>query len=123
MEGGGAPPSLSPGAAMRSVSVALLAAVSLSAAQDTQTLTGVITDEVCAGVGHAQMRMGPTDAECTRACVLSHGAAYVLEDGKTIYKLSDQKAPDALAGQKVAVVGTLDARNMTIQVQSIRAAD
>lgn len=108
---------------MRHVPVALLAVISLSAAQATQTFTGTITDDVCAGVGHAQMRMGPTDAECTRACVLSHGAAYVLEDGKTIYALSDQTAPGALAGQNVAVVGTLDARSMTIQVQSIKPAD
>jgi hypothetical protein len=117
------PPSPSPRTVLTRVPVALLALVSLSASQAAQTFTGTITDDVCAGVGHAQMRMGPTDAECTRACVLSHAAAFVLENGKTIYTLSDQRAPDALAGQKVAVVGVLDARTMTIQVQSMTAAD
>ncbi len=96
-----------------------LATLSLSAAQGVQTFTGIIVDDMCAGVGHAPMRMGPTDAECTRACVLSHGAAYVLEAGKDVYALSDQKAPAEFAAQRVRVVGTLDARTRTIRVESI----
>ena len=77
---------------------------------------------MCAGVGHASMRMGPTDADCTIACVESHGAAYVLEDGKNIYTLSDQKAAQKFAGKKVQVTGTLDAKTKTLHVDSIRAA-
>jgi uncharacterized protein DUF5818 len=100
----------------------LLAASVLSAPPAQQTFSGTITDEMCATAGHAQMRMGPTDAECTRACVAAHGAAYVLHDGKNVYVLSDQRAPEKFAGQKVTVVGTLDAKTQTIQVQSIAAA-
>jgi len=99
----------------------LLAAASLSAAPGTQTFTGTITDNMCAKSGHAQMRMGPTDAECTVACVDAHGATYVLDAGKNVYALSDQRTPEKLAGQKVTVVGTLDAKTKTIQVDSIRA--
>src|SRR5690242_4804863 len=95
----------------------------LTAAAATQTFTGTIIDGMCANTGHAAMRMGPTDAECTAACVSAHGAAYVLQDGKTIYKLSDQQAPVKFAGRKAKVVGTLDAKTGTIAVTSIAAAD
>ena len=100
----------------------LLALASLSAGQSAQTFTGVINDDMCAGVGHERMRMGPTDAECVTACVMYHDSKYVLEDGKTVYALSDQRMPAAFAAQKVAVVGTLDAKTRTIQVKSITAA-
>jgi peroxiredoxin len=102
------------------VSALVIAAV--SAAQGKQTFTGVITDDMCTRGGHAQMRMGPTDAECTKICVMVHDAAYVLEDGENIYTLSDQKTPEAFAGQKVNVIGTLDAKTRTIHVDSISAA-
>ena len=92
------------------------------AAQSPRTFVGTITDDMCAKDGHAIMRMGPTDAECTKACVSAHGAEYVLADGKNVYTLSDQKTPETFAGQRVRVAGTLDARTMTIQVQSISAA-
>jgi len=110
---------------MKPLLAAFLVVASASAAQNTrktQTFTGVITDEMCAGVGHAAMRMGPTDAECARLCVTSHGAMWVLEAGKDIYTLSDQQTPDRFAAQKVTVVGTLDAKTKTITVQSIAAA-
>jgi len=105
---------------MKPLMLSLFAAAALSAAPGPQTFTGTITDNMCAKGGHAQMRMGPTDAECTTACVGAHGATYVIDDGKNVYSLSDQKTPEKLAGQKVRVVGTLDAKTMTIQVDSIR---
>ena len=107
---------------MKSILAILLAATALSAAPPAQTFTGVITDDMCALAGHASMRMGPTDADCVRACVASHGASYVLLDGKNVYVLSDQKLPDQWAGQKVKVAGTLDAKTKTIRVNSIAAA-
>jgi hypothetical protein len=100
----------------------LLAVAVLAAAPATQTFTGTITDNMCARGGHSQMRMGPTDAECTVACVGAHGAMYVLFDGKDVYTLSDQRTPEKFAAQKVKVVGTLDAKTRTIQVESITAA-
>jgi hypothetical protein len=100
----------------------LLATAVLSAAPGKQMFTGTITDSVCASADHVQMRMGPTDAECTVACVSAHGAMYVLFDGKEDYTLSDQVTPEKFAAQKVTVMGTLDARTKTIQVDSITAA-
>ncbi len=68
------------------------------------------------------MRMGPTDAECTIACINEHGAVYVLYDGKDVYTLSDQQTPEKFAGKKVTVTGTLDAKAKVIHVDSINAA-
>jgi hypothetical protein len=106
----------------RTLVVGLLSVTGLSAAQSAQTFTGTITDDLCAKAGHASMRMGPTDADCTRACIVSHGAQYVLFDGKDAYILSDQQAPEKFAAQKVTVVGTLDTKTKTIKVQSMSAA-
>jgi hypothetical protein len=103
--------------------VGLLVVAALPAAQGRQTFTGIITDDVCARDGHARMRMGPTDAECTRVCVMVHDASYVLDDGKNVYTLSDQKTPEGFAAQKVRVAGTLDAKTRTILVDSITAAN
>ena len=104
------------------LTLAVLTGLSAAPAADApRTFNGVITDDMCARGGHAQMRMGPTDAECTRACVNIHGAAYVLFDGKNVYGLSDQQSPDRFAGQSVRVTGTLDSKTKTIRVQNIAA--
>jgi hypothetical protein len=102
----------------------LIAAViaALEAAPAKQKFTGTITDSMCSQADHSQMKMGPTDADCTKACVDIHGAMYVLYDGKQAYTLSDQKTPANFAGKKVTVTGTLDAKTKTIQVDSIAAA-
>ena len=94
----------------------------LSTASAQQTFTGIITDDMCADRGHQHMKMGANDAECTKACIAAHGAKYVLLDGKTIYRLSDQDRPEAFAAQRVRVVGKLDAKAGLITVESISAA-
>ena len=107
---------------MKKLLIVAAATASLSLGQARQTFTGTITDDMCGAKGHAQMRMGPTDGDCTVACVLAHGAHYALTDGSSLYLLSDQKTPEKFAGQKVNVVGTLDAKTMTITVESIAGA-
>jgi hypothetical protein len=107
---------------MKTAIVILLAIVALPAAPDTRIFTGTISDDMCDKADHSQMRMGPTDAECARACISGHDAKYVLYDGKDVYQLSDQKTPERFAGQKVRVAGTLDEQTKTIQVESITAA-
>jgi hypothetical protein len=102
--------------------LSLLAIAVLSAAPGKQTFTGTITDSMCTTADHSQMKMGPTDADCTKACVSIHGATYVLYDGKNVYELSDQKTPEKFAAKKVTVTGTLDAKTKTIKVDSITAA-
>jgi hypothetical protein len=63
--------------------------------------------------------MGPTDADCTTACVNAHDATYVLYDGRDVYALSDQRTPENFAGQRVKVVGTLNVKTKTIEVDSM----
>ncbi|HVG55942.1 MAG TPA: hypothetical protein VM846_15995 [Vicinamibacterales bacterium] len=107
---------------MKPVMFCLLLVVAVSAAQEKQTFTGIITDDMCPLANHSRMQMGPTDAECTKACIAAHGAVYVLYDGTSAYVLSDQKAPEKFAAQRVRVVGALDPKTKTIRVDSIAAA-
>jgi hypothetical protein len=102
--------------------LSVLFVAALSAAPAQQKFTGVITDDMCAKGDHSKMQMGPNDAECTKACVALHGAAYVLYDGKSEYVLSDQKLPEKFAGQRVTVSGSLDAKTKTIKVDTIAKA-
>jgi len=102
--------------------LALLVVAVMEPAQSKQTFTGSITDSMCAAGDHSRMRMGPTDAECTIACVDAHGATFVLHDGKNVFALSDQKTAEKLAGKKVTVTGTLNVDTRTIRVDSMTAA-
>jgi hypothetical protein len=97
----------------------LLVAAALAAAPAKQTFTGIITDDNCPKADHSIMRMGPTDAECAMACLDAHGARYGLYDGNDFYTLSDQRTPEKFIGIKVKVIGTLDTKSKTIQVDSI----
>lgn len=100
--------------------IPILCILVLSAAPVRRTLTGVITDAMCPTGDHSHMKMGPTDGECTAACVMEHGALYVLYDGKTAWTLSDQTAPEKFAGKKVTVTGKADDSAKSIQVESIK---
>ena len=97
----------------------LLIATALAAAPARQTFTGIVTDDNCPKADHSRMRMGPTDAECAKACIDAHGAVYGLYDGKSFFTLSDQKTAEKFVAKKVKVTGTLDAKTKTIQVESI----
>ena len=108
---------------MLSLLIAAAPWAAIAPAQGTQKFTGTITDSMCPAGNHSQMRMGPTNAECTIACNDAHGAAYILYVGKETYALSDQKTPQKFAGQKVTVTGKLDAKTRTIQVSSITASN
>ena len=104
---------------MKHLTLSLLAVSTLVASPAKQTFTGIITDDNCPNGDHSRMRMGPTDVECARACIEAHGAQYGLYDGSVFYTLSDQRASEKLVTKKVRVVGTLDAKTQTIQVDSI----
>ena len=106
---------------MKSLIAGLLTLAALQPAPPARSFTGTISDSMCAN-DHASMRMGPTDGECTKACIDEHGATYVLVVGKDVYALSDRRAPATFAGNKVTVRGTLDAKTKTIKVDSITAA-
>ena len=107
---------------MKTQALLILSMAALAAAPGKQAFTGVITDSMCARANHSQMQMGPTDAECTIACIREHGSEYVLFDGTHAYTLSDQKTPEKFAAKKVTVVGTLDDKTHSIRVESIALA-
>lgn len=100
--------------------LALVAGVVMAA---TQTLTGVVTDDMCAtnGVNKHTMMPGKPDSECVRECVKA-GAKYALftSDKKVYILKGDAKKFDPLAAQKVTVTG--DVSGNTITVTSISAA-
>jgi hypothetical protein len=107
---------------MKPLFFSLLLIAVLAAAPGKRKFTGIVTDSMCPTADHSRMRMGDTDAECTIACINSHGAQYVLYDGKEVYTLSDQQTPEKFAAKKVSVTGTLDSKTKTIQVASTIAA-
>lgn len=102
------------------LAVFLCASLSLAVPKKAgpKTFLGNISDSMC-GLKH--MMPGESDKDCTLECVKA-GSKYVLADpaaGK-VYQLSDQKKPEAFAGQKVKVTGTL--KGDAITVTSIAAA-
>ena len=103
--------------------ISVLLVTVAAGAPAARTITGTITDSMCATADHSHMQMGPTSAECTKACVEEHDAAFVLFDGKTVYTLSDQRLPAKFAGRKVAVTGIVDAKAHTIRVESIKSSN
>jgi hypothetical protein len=96
--------------------VIMATALSLSAAAQTQTFTGVITDTMC-GADHKAMHVTP-ESKCVRECVKAGSKYALLANGK-VYVLSDQQTPDKYAAQRVRVTGTLNAKTNTIAVESI----
>lgn len=103
---------------MRRRIILLAAAIaSTVAAADEQTFTGTITDTMC-GKSHG-MVAGQPDEKCIATCVKGSSSQYALFDGRTVLKLSDQKAPAKYAAQRVKVTGTLNEKTQTIKVNSI----
>lgn len=83
-----------------------------------ETFSGVITDTMC-GKSH-NMIPGQPDEKCIAACVKG-SSQYALYDGKTVFKLSDQKTPAKFAAKRVKVTGTLNEKTHTIKMLSIEA--
>ena len=102
---------------MKLFSFALLTATTLLAGNSSQTFTGIVTDSMCLK-DHAMMHMSP-DSKCVRECAKTNPVKYVLYDGKTVYKLSDQQTPAEFAAKKVKVSGTLFPKTGIIQVDKI----
>ena len=94
------------------------------AAPKQQTFKGEIMDSQCSKMGSHDMMMKKegikTAKECTLGCV-KMGGKFVLFNAtdKTVYALDDQTKPEAFAGAKVKVKGTLDKASNTIHVTEI----
>ena len=107
---------------MNKVVLAIFSLASVAiAAEAPKTYAGTITDSMCV-MNHKMMKISP-DSKCVRECVKnSKEVKYVLHDGKTTYRLSDQKTPEQFAAQKVKVTGKLYAKTGIIAVEKIEAA-
>lgn len=98
-----------------STSLVLMSSIAAAA---PQTLTGVVTDDMC-NKQHTMMP-GKPDSECVRACVKA-GSQYALVVGEKVFVLKgDAKQLDQLAGKKVKVSG--DVSGTTLTVSSIAEA-
>lgn len=97
----------------------LALAVLLGGQPKSQTFTGMITDTMC-GKNHAHMGVSP-DEKCVRECVRASKGKfkYALWDGKKMYVLSDQQAPEKFAAKQVKVTGTLYERTGIIKVDKM----
>jgi len=96
----------------------LLTAVSAFAAPP-QTVTGVITDTMC-GKTHG-MAAGQPDDKCIAMCVKGSSSQYALNDGKEIWKLSDQKKSGKFAAQRVKITGSVNEKTKTIKVDAVES--
>ena len=102
---------------MKLILFAVVFAGALTAANETQTFTGVITDTMC-GKSHG-MVPGQPDDKCIAMCIKGSSSQYALYDGKQVLKLTDQKTPAKYAALRVKVTGTLNEKTKTIKVNSI----
>lgn len=88
-----------------------------------KTFTGQITDSQCAQMGgHGILNPLRAAKDCTIDCV-RFGGKYVLYDPavQLAYGLDDQRKPEAFAGNRVEIVGTLDRMTNTIHVLFIHS--
>jgi hypothetical protein len=98
------------------IAIAVFFSSSAAVAAET-TLTGVISDTMCAmghesNIEHARENSGRTmtNQECTVGCVMRRGQQYVLvANGKT-YRIENQDHASlaTFAAQTVKMTGTLD---------------
>ena len=87
-----------------------------------KTFRGEIMDSQCVEIGSHQLlnTTVKTAKNCTIKCV-QLGGKYVLYDAsmRMPYGLDDQRKPEAFAGEKVEVIGTLDNATHMIHVIDI----
>jgi hypothetical protein len=81
-----------------------------------ETVEGVITDTMC-GARHT-MAKDMTDAECVKMCAKG-SSDFALFDGKTVWKLSNQKVASQFAGKRVKVVGQINSDTKKIKIETI----
>ena len=97
------------------------------------TFKGEISDSQCAlnvhslTKSHGEMlksksgAAGHTSATCSIYCITQLGGKFVLASKGHVYHLDNQDLPRRFVGQKVKLVGTLDAKGDSIHVVSIDA--
>ena len=103
--------------------VSVLAAVLSTAFAADQTVTGVVTDNMCKS-SHAMMQKGAdkmSDHDCAVACVKMMGAKYVLASGDKVYEIANQAFAglDKNAGGTVKATGQVSADGKSITLTKL----
>jgi hypothetical protein len=103
----------------------LVAVASFASGQSRkdQTLTGLITDTMCAqshdaNIEHARENSGKTmtSKECTVGCVARRGQKYVLVSNGKVYQIANQAYPAlaTYAAETVKMTGQLTGDTLTV---------
>ena len=92
-----------------------------AATGSSKTLTGEVTDTICAPSGsHAGMMakmpgMGRDSATCTKKCAeLGAKYAFVDDSTKAVYVLKDASKVQTMAGQRVRITGTVEGNKLDV---------
>ena len=109
------------------LAAALFLSASASAAE--KTLTGTISDNMCAAKHDAAEEHGGdakkmSASDCVKACVGEHDAKYVFVSGGKTYKIDNQDFADLKvhAGHKVALSGDMKGDTITVSKIEMPAA-
>ncbi len=108
---------------MSKLTILLMAAALVLAAEPKQVFTGTITESMCK-MNHATMHISPDD-KCVRDCVKASSGKtkYVLMGQDREYLLSDQETPAQFAAKKVRVTGVFYPKTGVIAVERIEAVN
>ncbi len=113
--------------------VGMMALASAAFAQDSRVFHGSISDNQCAMNVHSLTRshqemlksksMGGTANTCSVYCIANLGGYLVLATGKDVFRLDRADLVHGFEGQRVVVVGVLDAKVNQIHVLKINLED
>jgi hypothetical protein len=111
----------------------MVALASTTYAQDSRVFHGSVSDNQCAMNVHSLTRshlemlksksMGGTANTCSVYCMTNLGGYLVLATGKDVFRLDRADLVHGFEGQRVVVVGVLDAKVNQIHVLKINLED
>ncbi len=92
--------------------LAVLLAISSVTVASPQSLTGIVTDNMC-NRKHTMMP-GKPDSDCVRACVKAGSQFALLSGGKVLVLKGDARQFDQFAGKKVNVTGEVAGTSISV---------
>jgi hypothetical protein len=111
---------------MKKLCFAIVIAAGFTAFAADQTITGVISDSMCA-TNHGKMQKGDhklNDQDCTVACVKMMGQKYVLAADDKVYQIANQDFAglEKSAGSTVQATGQVSADGKLISLANLTAS-
>ena len=93
------------------VSLAVIAFSLASASAFAETLTGVVSDAMCAK--NPAKASSPEHAACAAKCIKGGSPAVLIVDGR-VYQVSNPDKIASFAGEKITVDGLVSAGTITV---------